>query len=65
VIEFRTAEGQPDRLPRLAAELVARRPDVVVAISTQSGLAAKSATQTIPIILGAVGDPVGTGIVPT
>ena len=63
VIEFRSAEGQPDRLPALAAELVGRRPDVLVAISTQSGMAAKNATQTIPIVLGAVGDPVGSGIV--
>jgi putative ABC transport system substrate-binding protein len=65
VIDFRTAEGQPDRLPTLAAELVGRRPDVFVAVSTQSGMAAKNATQTIPIVLGAVGDPVGSGIVPS
>ena len=63
VIDFVTAGGQPDRLPALAAELVGRRPDVIVAISTQSGLALKAATRTIPIVLGAVGDPMGTGLV--
>jgi ABC-type uncharacterized transport system substrate-binding protein len=65
VIDFRTAGGQLDRLPALAAELVGLRPDVFVAVSTQSGIAAKNATQTIPIVLGAVGDPLGTGIVPS
>ena len=65
VIDFRTAGGQMDRLPALAAELVGRRPDVLVAASTQGGMAAKTATQTIPIVLVGVGDPVGTGIVPS
>jgi putative tryptophan/tyrosine transport system substrate-binding protein len=65
VIDFRTAEGQMDRLPALAAELVGRRPDVFVAASTQGGMAAKNATQTIPIVLAGVGDPVGSGIVPS
>ena len=65
VIDFRTAEGQIDRLPALAAELVRGRPDIFVAVSTQGALAAKNATRTIPIVLGAVGDPVGTGIVPS
>jgi putative ABC transport system substrate-binding protein len=64
VIDFRTAEGQVDRLPALAADLIGRRPDVIVAVSTQVAVAAKNATRTIPIVLGAVGDPVGTGIVP-
>jgi putative ABC transport system substrate-binding protein len=64
VIDFRTAEGLTDRLPVLAAELVGRRPDVLVAGSTQAGMAAKNATRTIPIVLAGVGDPVGTGIVP-
>jgi ABC-type uncharacterized transport system substrate-binding protein len=63
VIDFRTAGGQVDRLPALAAELVGRRPDVFVVSSTQAALAAKNATQTIPIVLIGVGDPVGSGIV--
>jgi putative ABC transport system substrate-binding protein len=65
VIDFRTAEAHHDRLPALAAELVGRRPDIFVAAATQGGLAAKRATQTIPIVLAGVGDPVGTGIVPS
>jgi putative tryptophan/tyrosine transport system substrate-binding protein len=65
VIDFRTAAGQPDRLPALAAELVRGRPDVLVAISTQGAMAAKTATQSVPIVLGAVGDPVGSAIVPS
>jgi ABC-type uncharacterized transport system substrate-binding protein len=65
VIDFHTAEGQLDRLPTFAAELVGRRPDVFVTISTQAAMVAKNATQTIPIVLGAVGDPVGSGIVPS
>jgi putative ABC transport system substrate-binding protein len=60
VIDFRTAGGQLDRLPTLAAELVGRRPDVFVVGSTQGAMAAKKATQTIPIVLSAVGDPVGS-----
>jgi putative ABC transport system substrate-binding protein len=63
VIDFRTAEGQMDRVAGLATELVGRRPDVLVAISTQGALAARDATRTIPIVLGGVGDPVGTGLV--
>jgi len=63
VIDFRTAGGQVDRLPALAAELIGRRPDVFVVSSTQAALAAKNATQTIPIVLIGVGDPVGSGIV--
>jgi putative ABC transport system substrate-binding protein len=63
VIDFHTAGGQVDRLPALAAELVGRRPDVFVTASTQAAMAAKNATQTIPIVLTAVGDPVGSGIV--
>jgi len=65
VIDFRTAGAQIDRLPALAAELVGGRPDIFVAVSTQGGMAAKNATRTIPIVLTAVGDPVGTGIVPS
>jgi putative ABC transport system substrate-binding protein len=54
-----------DRLPALATELVGRRPDVIVTLSTQGGIAARNATQTIPIVLAAVGDPLGSGIVPS
>jgi putative ABC transport system substrate-binding protein len=63
VVEQRSAEGRFDRLPELAAELVRRRVDVIVAVVTQASLAAKNATKTIPIVMLAVGDPVGAGLV--
>ncbi len=63
VIEHRSAEGRFDRLPELAAELVRLRVDVIVAVVTQASLAAKNATKTIPIVMLAVGDPVGAGLV--
>jgi putative ABC transport system substrate-binding protein len=63
VVEHRSAEGKFDRLPELAAELVRLRVDVIVAVVTQASLAAKNATKTIPIVMLAVGDPVGAGLV--
>jgi ABC-type uncharacterized transport system substrate-binding protein len=61
--EFRKAEGSYDRLPAMAADLVDRKVDVIVAGGPPAALAAKSATSTIPIVFGGVGDPVGTGLV--
>jgi putative ABC transport system substrate-binding protein len=63
VIEYRDAEGKPERLPALAAELVALKVDVILAVSTPQALAAKQATRTIPIVLAFVGDPVASGLV--
>ncbi len=62
-VEFRYAEGQDDRLPALAAELVALPVDVVVGASTPAVLAARNTTRTIPIVMAAVADPVGSGLV--
>jgi putative tryptophan/tyrosine transport system substrate-binding protein len=63
-VEYRWSERRYDRLPALAAELVARRVDVIVtAGGTPPTLAAKSATSTIPIVFAGVDNPVGTGLV--
>ena len=65
VIEPRWAEGSFERLPGLAGELVQIKVDINVAVVTQASLAAKHATQTIPIVMVGVGDPLGSGLVPS
>jgi putative ABC transport system substrate-binding protein len=61
-IEFRSAEGRNDQLPRLAAELV-RLPVAVMVCNAIAAFAAKAATTTVPIVFAAGGDPVGDGLV--
>jgi putative ABC transport system substrate-binding protein len=63
VIEYRDAEGKPERFPAHAAELVALKVDVIVAPGTPAALAAKQATQTLPIVFAAVADAVTSGLV--
>ena len=63
VLEWRFAEGKMDRLPELAAELVRMKVDVIVVAGGNAALAAKKATSTIPIVIAAASDPVGTGLV--
>jgi putative ABC transport system substrate-binding protein len=63
VIEYRNHEGKVERLPALAAELVALKVDVIVAAHTGAALAAKQATRTLPIVFAAAADPVTSGLV--
>jgi putative ABC transport system substrate-binding protein len=63
VIEWRFAEGKLDPLPGLAAELVRLKVDAIVVVGTQGTLAAKKATQTIPIIFAIADNPVESGVV--
>ncbi len=64
VWDYRSAEGRADRLPQLAADIVAERPDVLITgFGTLAPKAAIAATRSIPIVFTAVGDPVGAGLV--
>jgi putative ABC transport system substrate-binding protein len=61
---YRSADGQPERLPQLADELVHARPDVLVTgFGTLAAKAARAATSTIPVVFTMVGDPIGAGLV--
>jgi putative ABC transport system substrate-binding protein len=64
VIEWRSSEGDMERLPRLAAELVRSKVDLIVAMSLQPARAAAAATRTIPVVFVVMADPVGQGLVP-
>jgi putative ABC transport system substrate-binding protein len=62
-VEFRSGDGKLERLPEMMADLIQANMDVIVASGTESALAAKKATQTIPIVMSNTGDPVGAGLV--
>ncbi len=65
IIEFRWADGKYERFPALVAELLSAKVDVIVTAGTPATLAVTKATSTVPLVMVAVGDPVGTGIVPS
>src|SRR4051812_13204689 len=63
IIEYRAADNKMERLPELARDLVELKVDLIMASATPGGRAAKQATTAIPIIVSAMGDPVGDGLV--
>jgi putative ABC transport system substrate-binding protein len=63
VLQERYAEGKGDRLPALARELLAQKPDVLLVSTTPASLAAKAASSRLPMVVVLVADPVGAGIV--
>jgi putative ABC transport system substrate-binding protein len=65
VVEYRWAEGKYGRFPALIAELLAANVDVIVTAGTPAAIAVKKATTSVPLVMVAVGDPVGTGLVPS
>jgi putative ABC transport system substrate-binding protein len=63
VFEVRTAEGNYGRLPELAADLARLKVDVMVSFGSKATVAAHGATQTVPIVVPLIGDPVGLGLI--
>jgi putative tryptophan/tyrosine transport system substrate-binding protein len=63
VIEWRSAEGKPDRVPTLVAELVQLKVDVIVTADSAATRPVKEATSTIPIVMAQDQDPIGNGFV--
>src|ERR1019366_3313303 len=63
--EYRSADGHGDRFPDLAAELVRLGVDLIATRGTPAAKAAKNATSTIPIVMCAIGEPLGLGVIET
>jgi putative tryptophan/tyrosine transport system substrate-binding protein len=62
IIEYRSADGRNERLSALASELITHDPNVIVVRGTPEVVAVKNATNTIPVVMSAVGDPVSLGV---
>jgi putative ABC transport system substrate-binding protein len=62
-IEHRSADGQADRLPALATELASLQPKIIVASGSSAAIAARNATETIPIVFTYATDPIGVGLI--
>jgi putative tryptophan/tyrosine transport system substrate-binding protein len=62
-IDYLSAQGDGERFPALAAECLRRKPDIIAVSTTPATRAVKDATRTIPVVMVALGDPVGTGLV--
>ncbi len=63
LVEYRWAEGKYERFPALIGELVAQKVDIIVTAGTPASLAVKKAAPSIPLVMIAVGDPIGTGLI--
>ncbi len=63
ILEYRSADGKGERFPALADELVRLHVDLIVTRGTPAAQAAKNATETIPIVMAAIGEPLGVGVV--
>jgi ABC-type uncharacterized transport system substrate-binding protein len=63
ILDYRFADGAHERLGGLTGELIGLKVDVIVTVGTPAAVAAKQATQTIPIVMAIVADPVGAGLV--
>lgn len=65
IVHYRWADGKISEIPKLIDQLLALKVDVLVTAGTPAALAAKKATATVPIVMAAIGDAVGTGVVPS
>ena len=63
ILEYRSADGDAERFPALAGELVRLHVDLIVTRGTPAAQAAKNATETIPVVMAAIGEPLGIGVV--
>jgi putative ABC transport system substrate-binding protein len=63
ILEYRSADGDAQRFPELATELMRLRVDLIITRGTPAAQAAKNVTETVPIVMAAIGDPLGVGVV--